>query len=519
MPEEEGPQTRRHAVIVTQIRAAIRGDCGCDDVGIDAMWSGVTSLMAAAAALGIWSGERGADRARSAVAILMMGGLLWSARRRIGVRGTGSDSTPIIARPWDTRSACALLVLVLAITGYLRSDRAWMAVSRVAPGPFRGEAVLRADPIRKGRAVRVVLELDGRRYDVLAYGPAATRLSGHRFGETVRAEGMRVPFPDGTARRRHLNHVVGRFEVRALGSSEAGSLSRASPIVRAAHRVRNLLSRGARTLGAQDQALFAGLVYGDDSAQSPEMIARFRRSGLAHLTAVSGQNVAYVLAMASPLLTRLRRPLRWAATMAVLVWFVVLTRLEPSVLRAGLMAAVSATVFALGRRATAWQVLGIAATLGLLLDPFLLWSVGWWLSVSGAAGLIVLTPALSAGRTDGVRPRWSWMAPMAAAQIGVLPVSTMVFGVPSALAIPANLLAVPVAGVVMLIGLPIALVAAWIPTGPARILMWPLSLGVRWVDGVAALGDRVRPPSVIDWCAAAALLVWAVLRHRRRVPT
>lgn len=467
-----------------------------------------------AVAVGVWSGERASSGLRAAVAVMAMGTVLWMACRR------RRDLAPPSGTSRPRRSlACGVLLLALSILGHVRSDREWTAVSGVPLGPYRGDAVLRADPMLKGRAVYAVLELEGRRYDVWAFGPAGKRLSAHRFGETLQVEGVRTPLPDGTARRRHLRHVVGRFEVGTASSTEAGSLSRASPMVRAAHRVRILLARGARTLDAQDRSLFAGLVYGDDSAQSPEMIERFRRSGLAHLTAVSGQNVAYVLAMASPFLTRLRRPVRWAATMGVLMWFVVLTRLEPSVLRAGLMAAISATVFAVGRRATAWQVLGIAVMLGLVLDPFLLWSVGWWLSISGAAGLIVLTPALSASGSDGALSRGSWVAPMAAAQIGVLPVSIAVFGVPSALAIPANLLAVPIAGVVMLVGLPAALVAAWVPDGPARIVMFPLSLGVRWVDAVATIGERVRPPSAIDWWVAMSLVVWAVLRHRNRVPT
>lgn len=474
----------------------------------------MTSLIAVAVAVGVWTGERAASDVRTILAVGAIGGVLWVALRRDG-RSGASAGVPSV----DGSLVCGVLLVVSAALGYVRSDREWTAVSRVELGPYHGDAVLRADPTRKGRAVRTVLELEGRRYDVWAYGPAATRLSSHRFGEAVRVEGVRVPFPADRARRRHLHHVVGRFEVQAVGSAEAGSLSRASPMVRAAHRVRILLGRGARTLGPHERALFAGLVYGDDSAQSQEMTERFRRSGLAHLTAVSGQNVAYVLAMASPFLTRLRRPVRWAATLGILAWFVVLTRLEPSVLRAGLMAAVSATVFAMGRRATAWQVLGSAAALGLLLDPFLLWSVGWWLSISGAAGLIVLTPVLSARTSDGERSRWSWMAPMGAAQIGVLPVSIAVFGVPSALAIPANLLAVPMAGVVMSIGLPAALLAAWIPTGLAGIVMSPLSLGVRWVDTVAILGARLRPPAAVDWCVATLLVVWAALRHRRHVPT
>jgi competence protein ComEC len=209
----------------------------------------------------------------------------------------------------------------------------------------------------------------------------------------------------------------------------------------------------------------------------------------------------------------------------ILAWFVILTRQEASVIRASMMAAVGATVFAAGRQATGGQILGLAATVTLLVDPFLAWSVGWWLSMTGAGGLIFLTPVIlraisrfnptSDVPANGLRSGnveksngWisKWIGPMLAAQIGVLPVSVLVFGVPSAWAIPCNLLAVPVAGVVMLIGLPTALISGFLPMPLAQVMMWPLGAGVRWVDTVAALGARLRLPTLINQFVAGALV-------------
>ena len=102
------------------------------------------------------------------------------------------------------------------------------------------------------------------------------------------------------------------------------------------------------------------IVFGDDRGQSELEQFRFRASGLGHLTAVSGQNVAFVLVAASPLLRRLRLRWRWAATVALLGWFAVVTRLEPSVLRAVAMSAVAATA-AVWLFGTLWA-LGVALT-------------------------------------------------------------------------------------------------------------------------------------------------------------
>jgi competence protein ComEC len=67
--------------------------------------------------------------------------------------------------------------------------------------------------------------------------------------------------------------------------------------------------------------------------------------------------------------------------------------------------------------------------------------------------------------------------------------------------VPANVLAGPVAGGVMLYGLPAGLVAGFVPP-IAPVVMLPCRLGVRWVDLVAALGARLEPGggvSVIGW--------------------
>src|SRR4051794_37776574 len=132
---------------------------------------------------------------------------------------------------------------------------------------------------------------------------------------------------------------------------------------------------------ADRRALFTGFVLGDDRGQRPEVVEDFRASGLSHLLVVSGENVAFVLALAAPLLKRLRLGARWAVGLGVLATFGVLTRWEPSVLRAIAMATVTMTAMAIGRPASSGRVVAIAVTAVLLIDPLLVGSVGFLLSV------------------------------------------------------------------------------------------------------------------------------------------
>ena len=235
----------------------------------------------------------------------------------------------------------------------------------------------------------------------------------------------------------------------------------------ASNRVRALIAAGTSSLAVDDAALARGLIIGDDSDQPEEMTARFRLSGLSHLTAVSGQNVALALSIVTPLLHRARPALRLVATLGVIGWFVVLTRAEPSVLRAGMMAALAAVAFALGNEREPPRLLAVAVVVLLFVDPLLVRSVGFWLSVGATAGVTMVGPPLHR-RLSPLGPLATPVAMSVAAQAGVLVPSVLVFGRFSVIGIVANLVAVPVAGLVMLYGLPASLIAGAVPACSLR---------------------------------------------------
>src|SRR5262245_46588532 len=94
------------------------------------------------------------------------------------------------------------------------------------------------------------------------------------------------------------------------------------------------------------------------------------------------------MVLAAPALSRLRFGPRLVVTLAVLAGFALVTRFEPSVLRASAMAAVAATGAALGRPASTLRVLALGVSAILLVDPLLATSLGFQLSVAGAAGIV-----------------------------------------------------------------------------------------------------------------------------------
>ncbi|MEY2967436.1 MAG: putative competence protein ComEC [Actinomycetota bacterium] len=371
----------------------------------------------------------------------------------------------------------------------LRAQAEWDRIDRVPVGEYTGLATLVGDPETRGAGVSVVFRIEKWRYEAVFYGADAWRVRNHMQGESVLLSAMRERFAATTPRYKLVRHVAGRLVDVGLG----GDWTQGSALTRATNRVRRLIARGASSLPAAEGSLLVGLVIGDDRAQPREMRESFRDAGLSHLTAVSGQNIVFVLAVFAPVITRMRPRARLVATLGVLGAFTLMTRAEPSVLRAAGMAGVSALVFAAGGRATAGRILVGSSALLLLADPFLAWSVGFWLSFSATTGLIVVGPRceslLRRMRCPGLV-----VTPLAAsisAQLATLPILYFVFGSFAPWGLVANLLAVPVAGAVMLAGLPLCIAAGLVGGPVATVLSAPLLLGVRWVWWVAAIAARL----------------------------
>ncbi len=412
----------------------------------------------------------------------------------------------------------ALLCLGAALLASALSVAAWAGTVPVAAAPYDGVVTLITDPEPVASGARAVVRAGGHHLEAWAHGGAAAALSARQAGERVAVVGTLGPAPRDQRRRLAEQHIAGQLQIQRIGDHDDGDVAS-----RAANRVRRALVAGAWPLSPAERALFTGFVLGDDRAEPPDLVDDFRAAGLSHLTAVSGENLAFALALAGPLLRRLVLRWRFVATIGLVAWFALLTRFEPSVLRASAMAALAATSVVLARPASTLRLLSLAVAVMVLVDPLLVWSVGWWLSVGATTGIAVLAAPLAA-RLPGPRALAEALAVTIAAQIGVAPVSVSVFGGLPLVSVPANLLAVPVAGPLMVWGLPAGVLAGVAPA-LAPVLHLPTRLAVRWIALVART-SAAAPLGQIDGPGVAALavaggtlvLIGAAWRHRRARP-
>ena len=211
-------------------------------------------------------------------------------------------------------------------------------------------------------------------------------------------------------------------------------------------RIRNSLAVAAgahRDSPRAGATLLPGLVLGDTSAQSEQLVEDLRISGLSHLTAVSGANVAIVLGAVLWLLQRTstRRRTRYVLLFGVLVVFVAVVQPQPSVMRAAVMGAISVYAMATGAVKQSAAALWLSVIVLLILDPFMAWQYGFALSVAATAGLIVLQPWMAEHLPP--HPPVQVLLVTVAAQIATLPLLLLMGQPPTWLSIPSNLVTAP----------------------------------------------------------------------------
>ncbi len=325
------------------------------------------------------------------------------------------------------------------------------------------------------------------------------------------------PLPDGGygtwLARQHAVVLLDARSWEPLGP--AGTAARASEHVR--ERVR---AAATRHLDDRVGGLLVGFVTGDTRLLPEADRQAMRITSLTHLTAVSGSNVAIVVAGVVGLLSLLRAGagMRRLAVALVVPWFAYVTRFEPSVLRAGTMAGLLLVAGARGRVRDARHALAVAVLVLVLVDPMLAGSLGLLLSATATAGVLVLAPIVRRRLPDRLPPRAADLAAITlGAQVAVVPVVLASFGELSLASVPANLVGVPgamVAATIAFVGTVLALVhvelgaVAFALASPGSRLVLAAAHGFADVGGVAEVSRPATIAALVAGCG------WLLSRPR-----
>jgi competence protein ComEC len=289
----------------------------------------------------------------------------------------------------------------------------------------------------------------------------------------------------------------------------------------------------ARDMPAREAELAHGFVLGEDEGIDARTEEDFRRAGLSHLLAVSGQNVTLLALLAMPLMAALgislRERLVWV--LGLIVVYVPLAGAGPSIQRAGVMGAVGVLATLSGRRASRLYALLLALGITLAIDPGVAADIGWQLSFAAVTGIFLLATPLRraiAARLGPGAPRRALAEGAAvtiAATLATAPLIAFHFETLSTTTLIANLLAMPAVAPAMWLGMAAA-AASQVPGLPVEPLNWLNAVLLGYVAQVAAWAGRPSWAQVdvhltlaslaATYAALAASVVASVRLERRR---
>ena len=425
--------------------------------------------------------------------------------------------------------AAVSAALIGAVIGNARIVAIDDGALRAAPGTRVDlTGFVAAVPRRRDGLVRVRIETDAGR--LVAEAP--DRGGALPVGAEVRVRGAVREIEDwerGYLRRLGVATVVRAPGVEPTGAARSGVLGL---LDRARGRAEAALGVGTTGPAA---ALLRGFVIGADDEIDPATVEEFKRSGLAHLLAVSGQNIILLAALGNAVFAVLglsrRSRLLWL--LVLIAAYVPIAGGGASIQRAGVMGA-AGVVAALGSRpASRWYALGLAAAFTLAIDPRACADPGWQLSFAAVAGIFILSAPLArllGGERPGLRGRVAEGAALTiAASLATAPLMAFLFGAVSLVTLPANLAAAPAVAPVMWLGMAVAGLGqlTWVPVEPltatagalagfvAQVAQWFAAPG--WASAGVELPGPAALAAAYAALAAATVLVLRWLSRRRRV--
>lgn len=401
-----------------------------------------------------------------------------------------------------------------AAVGSAAGAVAWLRCRQMSNHPLSAELGRRIDVVGRVEGSPRILEhsmmlhlgIDGVPGTVPCFAPGLSLDEVHR-GDLVVAHAVSAP-----STRPGLVNVTCRLsEVQVVQASDPWAWIR----TRLAQAAGHVLSR-------EHAGLFGGMAIGDTSGQSAQQRQMFIDTGLSHLSAVSGANVAIVLGTVVALLATQAPKVRAVAAAISLAVFIAVVGTEASVIRAGIVGSVAVVTMVSDRRTQPAHTLFLAVIAMILFDPGMALNYGFALSVVATGGIILLTPVLLRS-IFRVLPRipmpWAQLlAVTLAADLSTMPIIAIMADRTSLVSMIANLLAAPAVPPVTILGL-IATLAACVNTTAASLIIELTQPFLWWINTLAThLGNQPWATTHIptQWLGLGlAWMLYALLWHDR----
>ncbi|MBC7564929.1 ComEC/Rec2 family competence protein [Candidatus Saccharibacteria bacterium] len=277
-------------------------------------------------------------------------------------------------------------------------------------------------------------------------------------------------------------------------------------------------------IGEPEASLGIGFLTGQKSALPPDLATALQIAGLSHIVVASGYNLTILVRLARRAFVKISKFLAVFSSGIMITGFIAMTGLSPSMTRAGLVSSLSLLTWYYGRQFHPFVLLPFAAAITVLFQPSYAWGdLGWQLSFAAFAAVMIVGPLFQnyffGEKEPGIIRQV--LGETVAAHIVTIPIVVPAFGLLSNVAIPANILIVPLVPIAMLLTFIVGVTALAFPSIvefvalPASWLLHYMTFTSQYLAGLPWAQTKVNPAWWMIACYILFLIIVCVYMQRK----
>ena len=270
-----------------------------------------------------------------------------------------------------------------------------------------------------------------------------------------------------------------------------------------------------RSLPPVSASLLAGIVFGAKEQFPDDFLASLRNTGVMHIVAASGMNIAFVAGGCVFVFGRILRR-QYAIILASIgvVFYVFMVGMQPSIIRAGIMGLLAFGAVLTGRQQFAFWAVLVSGYGMLVYQPGYLFDLGFQLSFMATLGIICLQPIVPFPK----KLFFEVLSTTLSAQIATVPLLLSMFGTVGMYSLLVNMLILWIIPIVMILGTAGAIVGliSTVVGQSILLLSLPLFLYAEWIISYFGNMGGVMQVSLFPWqfIVAYYLFLIAIVVHK-----
>ena len=274
-----------------------------------------------------------------------------------------------------------------------------------------------------------------------------------------------------------------------------------NPILILSNKSRNYIVNKSKDLLSQEtNSLLVGVLIGDKSEISEDIIESFKISNLSHMLSVSGAHTSYIILGITFILSKSKISKKWVyiLTIFILILFLFITNFTASVTRACFMSIIVLSANLIYRKPDIWTSISISLLAILIFNPFAINEIGLQLSYLGTIGIVLFNKNIESflNKVNLNNKISKLLSVTISAQIMIMPIMAYKFNTISLTFFISNIIASPFLGINIILGF-ITIFVSFISFNIAKMLAILLDLSLKILIFISEFTSKIPLSSIL----------------------